>query len=526
MNQNSLYPKLDSRASLSTLSSDSLVSTTLLRPFKGHGGFALRVKPATAAGPAASSGGGDVGALESNNNAGSSENNTIESESSDATASKRKSAASADHNNPHLAHDPRQHDVVLCEPRPHKSLYALMRKMHLVQPDGASDVVLSDSPVKDLPPAEPKSASTKRQKVLDLFLKLKTDVLKISRKSQDELSKKSTTSAKSDSPPPKYSLSRRQSGNNANFDYNDPEFKKPALFRRLSVGFGSSEIQDEVALKAEEESYERLKEYKFIKILVTLRLHLPTNSIRALKSIPTAPSAVDNHVRDSFHREVEILQACRNHPSIIRLLDSWESINTVYQVFDVMNGGDASMEGVFTNVGESMAVRLIAPIADALRFLHKKQILHRDVRPANIFLRRSITGHETLRELETIPVLADFGIANYMRNSGRLAAPFPETPAHIAPEIIDGARFTTASDCYGLGYYAMHLILHRQPLLNDVRSLDDILDHTWSKVSETGKTTVGMLLCGDPTLRMTAGEFCDGEWTSAFGVECVKHHLF
>ncbi|KAJ3002417.1 UNVERIFIED_CONTAM: hypothetical protein HDU68_006250, partial [Siphonaria sp. JEL0065] len=268
--------------------------------------------------------------------------------------------------------------------------------------------------------------------------------------------------------------------------------------RLASVGFNEhfTTEKEQVDL-AEEESFGRLKEYKFIKILgagaqgtVSLRLHTPTSSLRALKSIPTAPSMVDCHVRDSFRREVEILQTCRQHPNVIRLLDAWESMHTVYQVFDVMNGGDASMEGVFNGIGEEKGVHLIAPIADALRYLHKFQIIHRDVRPANIFLRRSITGHETPRELETIPVLADFGIANYIKNSGRLAAPFPETPAHIAPEIIAGARFTTMSDCYGLGYFAMHLLLHRQPHLEDVRCLEGITDVTWSFMSEEGKKAV------------------------------------
>ncbi|KAJ3058567.1 Serine/threonine-protein kinase dclk3, partial [Podochytrium sp. JEL0797] len=233
------------------------------------------------------------------------------------------------------------------------------------------------------------------------------------------------------------------------------------------------------------------------------------------------------HVRESFRREVEFLRLCRPHPNIIRLIDSWESMHTVYQVFDVCNGGDAAVEGAFRGVNEERAVRLIAPIADALRYLHRRQILHRDVRPANIFLRRSITGHETLRELEHIPVLADFGIANYTKNSGRLAAPFPETPPHIAPEIIGGARFTTASDCYGLGYYSMHMLLHRQPALEDVRYSGEIVapGTGWDGMSEVGKRAVGMLLFKDPKVRTTASEFCACEWVVAQGVDCVKHDV-
>ncbi|KAI8618594.1 kinase-like domain-containing protein [Chytriomyces sp. MP71] len=332
--------------------------------------------------------------------------------------------------------------------------------------------------------------------------------------------------------------------------YQTPSIPPPPAYVSVEPGFeptvsqkqypepmrmNSLSADDEEFARVEAECFRRLQEYKFIKVLgagaqgtVSLRLHVPTSSLRALKSIPTSGSTVDSHVVDSFRREVQILQEVRRHPNVIRLIDAFESQYTVYQVFDVCTGGDASMDGVFNNVWEAEAVRLIAPIADALRYLHGKGIIHRDTRPANIFLRRAITGHESLRELEQIPVLADFGIANYMRNSGRLGAPFPETPAHIAPEILDGARFTTASDCYGLGFYALHVFLRRPPRVVDVRApleIEDSESAAWMKCSQGGKEAVAGLLNSDPWLRTSASGFCTGRWVAEQNVDCVKHTL-
>ncbi|KAI9341413.1 kinase-like domain-containing protein [Obelidium mucronatum] len=452
------------------------------------------------------------------------------------------------HDHPHADPHP-HHDWLHWEHRPHRNLFSMVqKKLHLSHRDLAASPngsiytrpeTLSSEQAAEIRRNSLSEDSSKlprvdqnqhkRSKIVDVFFKLKEDLQKLTKRKSHvappEPSPSLMASAHS-STPNAIELTPVQSLVSQN-----PLTPAESQNRRLSLNsmnYMTAE-REEMDL-AEQESYEKLKEYKFIKILgagaqgtVSLRLHTPTSSLRALKSIPTAASMVDCHVRESFRREVEILQTCRQHPNVIRLLDAWESMHTVYQVFDVMNGGDASMEGVFNGIGEDKGIRLIAPIADALKYLHRFQILHRDVRPANIFLRRSITGHETLRELETIPVLADFGIANYTRNSGRLAAPFPETPAHIAPEILDGARFTTMSDCYGLGYYAMHLLLHRQPHLEDVRNLDDIPDVTWSFMTEEGKKAVALLLFPDPMLRMTAAEFCVSDWVVKMGVDCVRH---
>ncbi|KAJ3267124.1 hypothetical protein HDU77_005326 [Chytriomyces hyalinus] len=484
-------------------------------------------------------------------------------------------ASSDSHNDPH--HVWHTHDEVHVHQRPHWTLFNVIQRLHLSRSEGAGNAVgsggkndseqasrqdpdnqtclacrnngfdiasedfgeslpcanhahhVAERPLSQLPsldaPLHPvhkhHNKISHHWSIVDLFLKPR----------KEHHSQESDVGP--NAPPPEQ----------VQFDtpsYPPPDFEVPsAQAKNESVNYQTTAMsftdEDEAIGRIEAESFQKLKQYKFIKVIgagaqgtVSLRLHSPTSSLRALKSIPTSGSPVDSHVVESFRREVQILQECRKHPNVIRLLEAWESQYTVYQAFDVMNGGDASMEGAFDAVREPESARLIAPIADALRYLHSKSIIHRDTRPANIFLRRAITGHESLRELETIPVLADFGIANYTRNSGRLGAPFPEIPAHIAPEILDGARFTTASDAYGLGYYALHMLLRRPPCVADVRKPMDI-DHpdaiVWKEMSVLGKETVAALLKSDPFDRMSAQGFCTSAWVVEMGVECVKHPL-
>ncbi|KAJ3329625.1 Calcium/calmodulin-dependent protein kinase type 1 [Blyttiomyces sp. JEL0837] len=270
---------------------------------------------------------------------------------------------------------------------------------------------------------------------------------------------------------------------------------------------------------------QRRQQYKYIKLLgsgaqgsVSLRLHTPSNSIVALKAINTGMSQVVDDVRKAFRREVALLKMSSIHPNIIRLLDSWEGRSTVYQVFDVATGGDLTT-GLKGPIPENEATRLIAPIVDAVRFLHDFGILHRDVRPANILLRRPVTGRESLEELMTIPVLSDFGIATMEKYSGRLGTRFDEAPAHIAIEVVKGGRFTKRADCYGLGVVAIQVLLGRGIEIEDSDPRFVPGDVFWRRLSEVGKGWVRGLLERNHERRMTAKEAIESEWFKIWGAE-------
>ncbi|KAJ3074048.1 hypothetical protein HDU98_012243 [Podochytrium sp. JEL0797] len=435
------------------------------------------------------------------------------------------------HNNPHLKYDPEVHDQVHAQERPNRNLQRVVTSLERERP--------KESAAEESHHVQCEQKSKKKRfQAVEWFSKLKekfqgkkkrTIPLKRS-KTESDASKKQPSESNPghvESSQPKWSrhlsLDRKKSPI-------DPELPQNGFLKRLSIGSFSLMMgpDDPEIEQLEAESRRKLMEYKFIDIIgagaqgtVTLRCHIPTSTQCALKSIPTAPSLVDSHVRQSFYREVEILRACRSHASIIHLRDSWESKHVVYQVFDIMTGGDASAPGVFHGITEEKAVRLISPIADALRFLHEKGICHRDLRPANVFLRRPLTRNEPLLGLETIPVLSDFGIATYIQNSGRLAIPFRNTPVHLAPELMLDARFTTASDCYGLGIYAVQVVLHRAPDMKEVRCPDEISDTLWRKLTEVAKSTLKGLVDVEPMDRMTAAEFCGGEWVKACDVDEV-----
>jgi serine/threonine protein kinase/alpha-tubulin suppressor-like RCC1 family protein len=101
------------------------------------------------------------------------------------------------------------------------------------------------------------------------------------------------------------------------------------------------------------------------------------------------------------------------------------------------------------------AERVLKDVAEALAFAHSKGVVHRDVKPENIFLEAG-TGRA---------LLSDFGIAHSSEFESRLTMTGAAigTPAYMSPEQIDGAPANARSDIYSLGLVAWEMLTGERP---------------------------------------------------------------
>jgi alpha-tubulin suppressor-like RCC1 family protein len=109
-------------------------------------------------------------------------------------------------------------------------------------------------------------------------------------------------------------------------------------------------------------------------------------------------------------------------------------------------------DGPFTT---EQAERVIRDVAEALAYAHAHGVVHRDVKPENIFLEAS-TGRA---------MLSDFGIAHSSEFDSRLTMTGTAigTPAYMAPEQIDGATASPRSDVYSLGLVSWEMLTGHRP---------------------------------------------------------------
>ena len=150
-----------------------------------------------------------------------------------------------------------------------------------------------------------------------------------------------------------------------------------------------------------------------------------------------------------FQIEARLLERLR-HPRVVRVIDHFADSEGDYLVMELVRG--ASLDAVLERSGPlpvSEAVEHIRQACEALAYVHEQQVVHRDVKPANLIL----SGDGI--------VLVDFGIAREQSTTHATRA--LGTPRYAAPEVLSGTAATSRSDVYGLAATLWALIAGTPP---------------------------------------------------------------
>ncbi|WP_245721569.1 serine/threonine-protein kinase [Nocardia crassostreae] len=134
----------------------------------------------------------------------------------------------------------------------------------------------------------------------------------------------------------------------------------------------------------------------------------------------------DAEIRSRFEREADVV-ARLEHPRIVPIYDRGVEGDQLWISMRYIDGSDAAGLDA-ANLPPAQAIRIIAETAQALDYAHRKGVLHRDVKPANILLEHD-DGEERV-------FLADFGIARLLEESVKLTrtGSFTATLSYAAPE--------------------------------------------------------------------------------------------
>ncbi|XP_053419089.1 serine/threonine-protein kinase Nek3 isoform X3 [Nycticebus coucang] len=176
-----------------------------------------------------------------------------------------------------------------------------------------------------------------------------------------------------------------------------------------------------------------------------------SNQMFAMKEIRLSKSFSD--MQNS--RKEAILLAKMKHPNIVAFKESFEAEGHLYIVMEYCDGGDL-MQKIKQRKGklfpEDMILNWFTQMCLGVNHIHKKRVLHRDIKSKNIFL----TQNGKVK-------LGDFGSARLLSNPMAFACTYVGTPYYVPPEIWENLPYNNKSDIWSLGCILYELCTLKHP---------------------------------------------------------------
>ena len=186
--------------------------------------------------------------------------------------------------------------------------------------------------------------------------------------------------------------------------------------------------------------------------------------------------------KEKFIKEAQMIAELEDVPHIIRIHDIFQENGTAYYVMQFIEGG--SLDSKIKKEGalnESIAIKYITQMADALSMLHSKHIMHLDIKPANVLLR----GNDLF--------LIDFGVSKHYDSEGEATTTTPvgrsKGYAPIEQYRQGGVQsFSPETDIYSLGATAYFFVTGQVPpeatelIIDPIKRPNGISDSLWNAI--------------------------------------------
>lgn len=171
-------------------------------------------------------------------------------------------------------------------------------------------------------------------------------------------------------------------------------------------------------------------------------------------SVPQAKNDVAESRSDFITEANRLQRLCLKSRNIVSVNETFEANDTAYYVMEFLDGGSPS------KCHEEDAISIAKQIANALYEIHQEKVLHLDVKPDNIVLKKNERG-------ETYPVLIDFGISKHFDSKGRPTTKLNAkgaSPGYAPQEqYADISEFSPKYDIYALGAVLYYLTTGKNP---------------------------------------------------------------
>ncbi|CAJ1932328.1 unnamed protein product [Cylindrotheca closterium] len=245
-------------------------------------------------------------------------------------------------------------------------------------------------------------------------------------------------------------------------------------------------------------------------------------SLLALKEI--SKDQVDGTFLEELRNEVAILRTL-DHPNIVKVYEMFESKRAIYLIMEYCYGGDLYGRVPYT---EAQVAKIMTKLLSAVAYIHKKNIVHRDIKMENIMLESD--------KPDAKAKLIDFGLSqsycissSSSNNKSKMThlSELVGTAYCMSPQVIR-KQYTSKADLWACGVVAFILLSNKWPFEGSANKeiTSKILKNDWNKdfegeewkhISSEAKAFVRHLMAYDEDKRWDAGQALRSKWlTKAF----------
>ncbi len=167
--------------------------------------------------------------------------------------------------------------------------------------------------------------------------------------------------------------------------------------------------------------------------------------------------------KDFINEGKKLQEVCKLNPNIVNVNEVFQANGTAYYVLEYLEGGD--LRKMVKNNGKPLTERqmldVMLPIGHAVQCLHDNRMLHLDIKPDNIVMRRNNKGNDE-------PALIDFGIAMHFYSDGTPSTNTPSqgiTPGYSPIEQYSQVKkFDPRIDVYSFAATCFYLLTGKDPI--------------------------------------------------------------
>ena len=247
---------------------------------------------------------------------------------------------------------------------------------------------------------------------------------------------------------------------------------------------------------------------------VNLALHIASGRLVAIKTF-AKKHLKTKYSRHKIKNEINILSKLR-HPFINQILDSFETEKHVFIIMEYVCGDLLGFIRKRGKLSESISKLVFKQVIEGLKYIHKKKIVHRDIKLDNILI-----------DLTNTVKICDFGVSKKI-SIGDMMFDHCGTPAYIAPEIFGNKGYEGYQcDIWSAGVTLYYMLSGIQPFrANSIKDMEKIvLKGKFDEIEDVSKEAndlIKEMLQIDPKKRITIDNILKHPWLNNVDLENRK----